>query len=95
MGRFTTHIKNSGDLDYYIGVPNDAGTNQFEWGECHNHWHHNGYAKYDLFDMEGTLIPIGFKNGFCVMDLECSGGGNYQYGCGDMGISAGCGDIYR
>ena len=92
--RFTTHIKNIGDLDYYIGVPNDAGTNQFEWGECHNHWHHNGYAKYDLFDMEGTLIPIGFKNGFCVMDLECSGGGNYQYGCGNMGISAGCGDIY-
>lgn len=92
--RFTTHIKNIGDLDYYIGVPNEEGTNQFEWGECHNHWHHNGYAKYDLFDMAGALIPIGFKNGFCVMDLECSGGGNYQYGCGNMGISAGCGDIY-
>ena len=92
--RFTTHIKNIGDLDYYIGVPGDAGTNQFEWGECHGHWHHNGYAKYDLFDLNGTLIPIGFKNGFCVMDLECSGGGDYQYGCGNMGISAGCGDIY-
>ena len=25
--RFTTHIKNIGDLDYYIGVPNDEGTN--------------------------------------------------------------------
>ena len=73
--RFTTHIKNIGDLDYYIGVPSNEGNNQFEWGECHNHWHHNGYAKYDLFDMEGTLIPIGFKNGFCVMDLECSDGG--------------------
>ena len=93
--RFTTHILNIGDLDYYIGVPNNDGTNnQFEWGDCHNHWHHKGYAKYDLFTLEGDIIPIGFKNGFCVMDLECSGGGTGQYGCGNMGISAGCGDIY-
>ena len=92
--RFTTHIKNIGDLDYYIGVPSADGNNQFEWGDCHGHWHHNGYAKYDLFDLNGDLIPIGFKNGFCVMDLECSDGGTYQYGCGNMGISAGCGDIY-
>ena len=45
--RFTTHIKNIGDLDYYIGVPSADGNNQFEWGDCHGHWHHNGYAKYD------------------------------------------------
>jgi len=92
--RFTTHIKNIGDLDYYIGVPGQSGNNQFEWGDCHNHWHHKGYAKYDLFTLDGGIIPIGFKNGFCVMDLECSGGGTGQYGCGNMGISAGCGDIY-
>jgi len=92
--RFTTHIKNIGTLDYYIGVPSQADNNQFEWGDCHNHWHHKGYAKYDLFTLEGQVIPIGFKNGFCVMDLECSGGGTGQYGCGNMGISAGCGDIY-
>ena len=73
--RFTTHIKNIGELDYYIGTT--AATNQtgqFEWGECHNHWHYKGYAKYDLFTMDGALIPIGFKNGFCVLDLECSDG---------------------
>ncbi|MFZ8836344.1 MAG: lysyl oxidase family protein [Flavobacteriales bacterium] len=92
--RFTTHIQNIGELDYYIGVPSQEGNNQFEWGDCHNHWHHQGYAKYDLFTLGGQLIPIGFKNGFCVMDLECSGGGTGQYGCGNMGISAGCGDIY-
>ena len=102
--RFTTHILNIGDLDYYIGVPSEGGgNNQFEWGDCHNHWHHKGYAKYDLFTLDGGVIPIGFKNGFCVMDLECSGlpqefptsgGGAAQYGCGNMGISAKCGDIY-
>jgi hypothetical protein len=93
--RFTTHIKNIGDIDYYIGTTAETNqTGQFEWGECHNHWHYKGYAKYDLFTMEGALIPIGFKNGFCVMDLECSDGGSYTYGCSNMGIASGCGDIY-
>ena len=40
------------------------------------------------------MLPIGFKNGFCVMDLECSDGGTFTYGCSNMGISAHCGDIY-
>ena len=93
--RFTTHIKNIGDIDYYIGTTAQSdSTQQFEWGECHNHWHYKGYAKYDLFTMEGQMLPIGFKNGFCVMDLECSDGGPFQYGCSNMGISAHCGDIY-
>ena len=93
--RFTTHIKNIGDIDYYIGTTAQAdSTEQFEWGDCHNHWHYKGYAKYDLFTLDGQMLPIGFKNGFCVMDLECSDGGTFQYGCSNMGISAHCGDIY-
>jgi hypothetical protein len=48
-----------------------------------------------LYDQLGNPMPqIGFKNGFCVLDLECSGGGTAKYGCGNMGITAGCGDIY-
>ena len=93
--RFTTHIKNIGELDYYIGTTAQAEqTGQFEFGDCHNHWHYQGYAKYDLFTMDGSLIPIGFKNGFCVMDLECGDGGTFTYGCSNMGIASGCGDIY-
>lgn len=91
--RFTTHIKNIGNLDYYIGSPS-ANPDQFDLENCHNHTHYKGYAEYKLYDMAGVEIPIGFKNGFCVMDLECSGGGTAQYGCSTMGISAGCGDIY-
>ncbi|GDX52730.1 hypothetical protein LBMAG27_17770 [Bacteroidota bacterium] len=90
---FTTHIKNLGNQDYFIGNPgNNPG--QFVFGTCHGHWHYQGYAEYDLYDTAGTMIPIGFKNGFCVLDLECSGGGTAQYGCSNMGISVGCGDIY-
>ena len=93
--RFSTWIKNIGDQDYFIGsVDDNENTGQFEWDECHNHWHYKGYAEYVLFDTDGQIIPVGFKNGFCVMDLECGDGGTYTYGCSVMGISAGCGDIY-
>ena len=92
--RFTTHIKNIGNQDYFIGVP-AANNSQFEWDLCHNHYHYEGYAEYLLYDSEGVPMPqIGFKNGFCVLDLECSGGGVAKFGCGNMGITAGCGDIY-
>lgn len=90
---FTTHIQNVGNQDYFIGNPgNNPG--QFVFGSCHGHWHYQGYAEYDLYDNLGTMLPIGFKNGFCVLDLECNNGGTAQYGCGNMGISVGCGDIY-
>lgn len=91
--RFTTHIRNIGNLDYYIGSPS-ANPDQFDFQNCHNHTHYKGYAEYRLFDMTGQEIPIGFKNGFCVMDLECNMGGTFQYGCSVMGISSMCGDIY-
>lgn len=91
--RFTTHIKNEGNQDYYIGAPG-ANPDQFTYGNCHNHWHYKGYAEYILYAPDGQEVVNGFKNGFCVLDLECSGGGNGQYGCNNMGISHGCGDIY-
>mgnify|MGYP000934496439 CR=1 FL=1 len=91
--RFTTHIENNGTTDYFVGVPS-VNNPQFSNNNCHGHWHYDSYAEYVLFDQNGTALPIGMKNGFCVMDLTCDNGGTAQYGCGNMGISAGCGDIY-
>lgn len=91
--RFTTHIKNIGSQDFYIGEPINN-PQMFQWDVCHNHYHFAGYAEYVLYDSASQPLPIGFKNGFCVLDLECSGGGTAQYSCGNMGISTGCGDIY-
>ena len=90
--RFSTHIDNIGELDYYIGQPTNDNS-QFTWDNCHNHYHYDGYAEYVLFDEDGNEIPIGFKNGFCVLDLGCTTG-SPQFGCGNMGISAGCYDAY-
>jgi hypothetical protein len=86
---FSSKIDNIGDLDYYIGNPNDN-PEMFNTNNCHGHTHYNAYGDYRLYDMDGNVIPAGHKNGFCVMDL-CGAG---QYNCGDMGISAGCYDIY-
>jgi hypothetical protein len=91
--RFTTHIENNGTQDYFVGNPT-SNPSQFNRMNCHGHYHYEGYAEYLLFDAFGNRIPVGFKNGFCVMDLVCQNGGTFQYGCSNMGISAGCGDIY-
>ena len=95
--RFDTRIVNVGNQDYYIGQPPSNITDPdpaWEWDLCHNHWHYEGYAEYVVYDLEGNELPLGFKNGFCVMDIECSGGGTAKYSCGNQGITAGCGDIY-
>ena len=95
--RFTTHIKNIGNEDYYIGSPpanTTTSTDQWEYDQCHEHWHYEGYGEYLLFDDNGSEIPIGFKNGFCVLDLECSDGGTAKYTCSNQGISKQCGDYY-
>lgn len=92
--KFSTHIMNIGNQDYYIGVP-FVGNPQFDYNNCHGHPHYVGYAEYLLFRADGQNLPASFKNGFCVLDLECSsGGGTAHYGCSNMGISAGCGDVY-
>ena len=93
--RFDTYIKNVGLADYYIGNP-AANPTQFNSTNCHGHNHYEGYAEYRLYQQNGQMLPIGMKNGFCVLDFDgCPDGGTAKFSCGNMGISAGCGDIYH
>ena len=91
--RFTTHIENIGEADYFIGQPN-TNNPQFTWNNCHNHFHYDSYAEYLLFKEDGSTIPIGFKNGFCVTDFGCPPGISPKFACDNMGISANCYDTY-
>lgn len=91
--RFTTRIENIGSTDYYIGNPNNQPW-MFDFNNCHGHAHYAGYADYLLFDQNGNKIPVGFKNGFCVIDVGCYPGNTGQFGCSNMGITKGCYDIY-
>ncbi len=91
--RFTTHFKNIGEFDYYIG-PKTPDNDQINFDNCHNHPHYENYAEYLLADSFSNIIPIGHKTGFCVLDLNCNDGVEEQYGCDNMGITAGCEDVY-
>ena len=90
---FRTVIANVGDADYFVGKP-EENPDQFDYDNCHDHYHYGGYAEYVLYDEYGQYIPIGFKNGFCVEDLNCPSQDMFKYSCNFMGISAGCSDIY-
>ncbi len=90
--RYTTRIDNIGTTDYFIGSPS-AQPQMFSTNNCHGHAHYAGYADYLLFDANNNGIPVGFKNGFCVIDVGCPTG-TAHYGCSNMGISAGCYDQY-
>ena len=90
--RFSTLIKNVGNADYIIGSP-EVNEANFSDDNCHQHFHHLGYAEYLLFAGAGDAVPIGFKNGFCVQDSECPTGAQ-RYFCSYMGITAGCQDLY-
>lgn len=95
--RFSTRILNRGDKDYNLGrTPNDplSSNTQFKWDQCHQHWHYYGYAEYQLYNSLGNKVPIGFKNGFCVLDLHCLGGGTPKFTCQNMGLSVNCEDEY-
>ncbi|HRD51106.1 MAG TPA: lysyl oxidase family protein, partial [Flavobacteriales bacterium] len=91
--RFATRIDNLGTTDYYIGSPSSQ-PQMFSYNNCHGHAHYEGYADYILFDQTGNAIPVGFKNGFCVIDVGCYPGGTGQFGCSNMGISKSCYDEY-
>lgn len=94
--RFSTKIDNIGNADYWVGRPENS-ENLFSQINCHGHYHHLGYAEYLLYEGQGEPTPIGFKSGFCVLDLDCSdaGGALPKYICANMGISKGCSDIYN
>ena len=91
--RFETAIENVGTTDYIIGKPTDN-PDAFSNDNCHEHWHQLGYAEYLLYAGAGDPEPIGFKNGFCVLDLFCPNISAAKYNCGYMGLTAGCRDVY-
>lgn len=93
--RFSTLIGNIGSADFILGQP--GGLN-WVWDPCHDHYHYEEYAYYQLFTLELEELEIGYKSGWCVMDLttyiDPPEEGCNTYNCGYQGISAGCADIY-
>lgn len=92
--RFTTRIPNVGTADAQLGFPGDR-PDLFVYSECHAHYHLDNFADYALIDGEGTVIPAGHKQAFCLMDAEpYDGSGTPAYTCANQGISVGWADTY-
>jgi hypothetical protein len=93
--RFGTRSANVGVADLVVGEP-VAGNPLWEFDACHEHFHFEGYARYDLVEASsGNVLPIGNKNGFCLRDLDnWSNPSCATYDCDYQGISAGCADVY-
>jgi hypothetical protein len=94
--RFGTRSANVGTADVVVGAPL-ADNPLWEFDACHEHFHFEGYARYDLIDAAtGAVLPIGNKNGFCLQDLDVwtSSAQCDRYNCDYQGISVGCADVY-
>jgi hypothetical protein len=113
--RFTVTTPNVGNADVYIGSPlahmdpNGDGDfsdqdGLFEFATCHQHFHFQHYATYELIDSDGNTWKSA-KRGFCMLDTDPyninNGDGRWTYrNCGTterdgfQGISDGWADTY-
>jgi Lysyl oxidase len=93
--RFDTRTPNMGSRDLTMGVPSNH-PDLFHWSACHEHYHFDGYAYYDLLDSDGSVVATGHKQAFCLLDYSpwAWNDDDEDYTCGNQGISLGWEDIY-
>jgi hypothetical protein len=95
--RFSVSVANNGLVDAYIGNPEDN-PSYFEWSETHGHYHIARFNEYRLLDGRGREIVKGFKQGFCMVDIEPLNprdpAPSNGYDCSNQGISVGWADVY-
>ncbi|MCA9707672.1 MAG: hypothetical protein KDK70_17615, partial [Myxococcales bacterium] len=93
--RFHLSAANVGSDDLVLGVPANE-PDLFHYSECHDHFHFDGFARFELRDTEGLVAP-GHKPGFCLLDSYSWAWPNApgHYDCANQGISAGHADLYE
>lgn len=93
--RFSTESRNVGGSD--IVLPSPVGNPNFEYQECHGHYHFKSFAAYRLLDKDGNVAQVGKKVSFCLLDVyrwNNSAPITSKYDCDHQGIQAGWSDIY-
>ena len=93
--RFSLDTPNIGSGHLHLGYQ-DESPDLFDYSTCHDHYHFNSYAAYDLLDVDGNVVAPGHKQAFCLTDLtrNVPGAGPPNYNCSYQGISRGWSDIY-
>jgi hypothetical protein len=93
--RFDVATPNFGTADVILGAP--GGNPLFTYSSCHKHYHFNGYAKYELLDVTGSVVVVGRKQAFCLLDSSrvwSTANPTRRYTCGYQGIQVGWQDVY-
>jgi hypothetical protein len=94
--RFDTITPNRGATDLVMGVPANH-PDLFHFSQCHNHYHFDGYATYEMVDGQDNQVATGHKQAFCLLDWNSwAWPGDFfgTYSCSSQGISAGWQDVY-
>ena len=92
--RFSTMTPNIGETDLVLGDP--TANPGFEFAPCHDHFHFNGYARYELVNDIGEVVAVGHKQAFCLLDSVpvLPDAGSPRFHCGFQGLTRGWADIY-
>src|ERR1051326_3119799 len=91
--KFDVQTPNIGTADLYLGNPTNNPA--FVFSPCHGHYHLEGYAVYELLNLNGSpatvhgTAVVGHKQAFCLEDLEQvnASAGPAKYTCSNQGIS--------
>ena len=97
--KFDVQTPNIGTADLYLGSPTNNPA--FIFSPCHGHYHLEGYAIYELLNLNGTPVMVnganvvGHKQAFCLEDYEpwAANAGPAKYTCANQGISVGWSDV--
>ncbi|MEO5825123.1 MAG: lysyl oxidase family protein [Gemmatimonadales bacterium] len=97
--RFDFLSYNAGSSDLVIGSPASR-PDLFVWSAGHGHYHLRDFNEFLLFNANGSLATIGYKQAFCAIDIERIGANaspTARFGnCNsNQGISAGWADVYN
>lgn len=96
--RFDFLSYNAGSSDLVIGSPASR-PDLFVWSAGHGHYHLRDFNEFLLFDANGALATIGYKQAFCAIDIErigpnASASGRFHECNSNQGISSGWADVY-
>jgi len=97
--RFDFLSYNAGNSDLVIGSPASR-PDLFVWSAGHGHYHLRDFNEFLLFNANGGLATIGYKQAFCAIDIErigpnASATPRFADCNSDQGISSGWADVYN
>ncbi len=101
--RFDFLSHNAGNADLHVGPPPPPPpplpppSSIFVWSQAHGHYHIRDFNQYELLNTSDQQVVPGFKQAFCLMDIERIepwARANGQFTCSDQGVSAGWSDVY-